>query len=42
MNYFTNPGILVGGTLAYVLLGKHINTIYLWIQRGSLPAERQR
>jgi excisionase family DNA binding protein len=22
------------------LLGKHINTIYLWIQRGSLPAER--
>jgi excisionase family DNA binding protein len=22
------------------LLGKHINTIYLWVQRGSLPAER--
>jgi excisionase family DNA binding protein len=23
-----------------VLLDKHINTIYLWVQRGSLPAER--
>ena len=22
------------------LLGKHINTVYLWVQRGSLPAER--
>jgi excisionase family DNA binding protein len=22
------------------LLGKHINTIYLWVQQGALPSER--
>jgi excisionase family DNA binding protein len=22
------------------LLGKHSNTIYVWVQRGSMPAER--
>jgi excisionase family DNA binding protein len=34
------------GRIAYTvaevatMLGKHINTIYLWVQRGALPAER--
>jgi excisionase family DNA binding protein len=22
------------------LLGKHINTVYLWVQQGALPSER--
>ena len=34
------------GRIAYTvaevatMLGKHINTIYLWVQQGALPSER--
>jgi excisionase family DNA binding protein len=23
-----------------MMLGKHINTVYLWVQQGALPSER--
>ena len=37
-----SQGDRIAYTVAEVatLLGKHINTIYLWVQRGSLPGER--
>jgi excisionase family DNA binding protein len=34
------------GRIAYtvaevaMMLGKHVNTIYLWVQQGALPSER--